>query len=209
MRFKEIMCIYFENRRKGIWIEVLKCCANIYFNRQCLKRGLIPKYANIRIPHTSAAFKVTQRKPKNKKMYKYVNRQSSKFHNPSNTDVNEHSTTFKIIRNVPFSGRVYTLYRSCVSKHSFPSQLTRVCGAPNDFATLFSRSKSVFLLQVDICLQTPPASRTKGRKLETLKNQSTLKIREHMREKYSGFQEGRWYILLLLCCRGSLMYLGG
>ena len=35
-----------------VWVEahyvtVLKCCANIYFNRQCLRKKVIPKYANI------------------------------------------------------------------------------------------------------------------------------------------------------------------
>ena len=50
------------NQYKNLRIKVLKCCANIHFNRQCLKQGLIPKYANIRIPHTSPASNVTQRK---------------------------------------------------------------------------------------------------------------------------------------------------
>ena len=33
-------------------IKVLKCCANIYFNRQCLQQAIVPKYANIKIPQT-------------------------------------------------------------------------------------------------------------------------------------------------------------
>jgi len=47
---------------KNLRINVLKCCANIYFNRQCLKQGIVPKYANVKIPQTSPASKVTQRK---------------------------------------------------------------------------------------------------------------------------------------------------
>jgi hypothetical protein len=41
------------NQFKNIRIKFLKCCANIYFNRQCQKLGIIPKYANIKVPHTS------------------------------------------------------------------------------------------------------------------------------------------------------------
>ena len=37
-------------------------CPNIYFNKQCLLHGLTPKYANIRVPHTSSAAPFTQRK---------------------------------------------------------------------------------------------------------------------------------------------------
>ena len=37
-------------------------CSNIYFKRQYLKLGLIPKYAQIRIPHISPASKNTQKK---------------------------------------------------------------------------------------------------------------------------------------------------
>jgi len=40
----------------------LKCCANIYFNRQRLIKNITPKYANIKIPHTSPATYVTQNK---------------------------------------------------------------------------------------------------------------------------------------------------
>jgi hypothetical protein len=34
----------------------------MYFNRQCLKQGLIPKHAEVKIPHTSLASKTAQRK---------------------------------------------------------------------------------------------------------------------------------------------------
>jgi len=40
----------------------MKCCANIYFNRQCINKKVVPKYANIRIPHTSPAANVSLNK---------------------------------------------------------------------------------------------------------------------------------------------------
>ena len=40
---------------KNLERKVLKCCANIYFNKQCLLHGLIPTYANIRVLRTSLA----------------------------------------------------------------------------------------------------------------------------------------------------------
>jgi hypothetical protein len=33
-----------------------------YFNRRCLQQGIIPKYANIKIPYTSPASTITQKK---------------------------------------------------------------------------------------------------------------------------------------------------
>ncbi len=50
------------NNFKNLKQKVLKCCANIYFNKQCLLHGLTPKYGNIRVPHTSSAAPFTQRK---------------------------------------------------------------------------------------------------------------------------------------------------
>jgi hypothetical protein len=38
------------------------CNASIYFNKQCIKRQLIPNYANIKVPNTSPAHKHTQQK---------------------------------------------------------------------------------------------------------------------------------------------------
>ena len=35
---------------KNLRTKIMKCCANIYFNRQCLKNEVVPKYANIKIP---------------------------------------------------------------------------------------------------------------------------------------------------------------
>jgi len=42
--------------------EIQRCCSNIYFNRRCLKQGLIPEYAQIKIPYTSPASIITQKK---------------------------------------------------------------------------------------------------------------------------------------------------
>ena len=39
----------------------MKCCANIYFNRQCLIKKGAPKYANIKIPYTPSATIITQK----------------------------------------------------------------------------------------------------------------------------------------------------
>jgi hypothetical protein len=40
----------------------MKCCVNLYFNRQCLVKKLIPKYANIKVPNTSPAADYTSKK---------------------------------------------------------------------------------------------------------------------------------------------------
>jgi len=47
---------------KNLKAKVQNCCSNIYFNRQCLKLGLIPKYAQIKIPYTSPVSVVTRKK---------------------------------------------------------------------------------------------------------------------------------------------------
>jgi hypothetical protein len=48
----------YENLKR----KLHNCNANIYFNQQCLKKQLTPKYALIRVPNTSPASKYTQRK---------------------------------------------------------------------------------------------------------------------------------------------------
>ena len=40
----------------------MKCCANVYFNRRCLNKKVIPKYANIKIARTSPASNITSKK---------------------------------------------------------------------------------------------------------------------------------------------------
>ena len=57
--YKEAMTVI---HYKNVRTKVLKCCANIYFNWQCLIKKVIPKYANIGIPHTSPATNITQKK---------------------------------------------------------------------------------------------------------------------------------------------------
>ena len=48
----------YKNRKN----KLAKCCANIYFNTQCLKHKLTPNYSNIKIPRTSPAATYTQHK---------------------------------------------------------------------------------------------------------------------------------------------------
>jgi len=50
------------NQYKNLRTKVVNCCANIYFNRQCIKQGIVPKYASIKIPNTSPTSKMTQKK---------------------------------------------------------------------------------------------------------------------------------------------------
>ena len=47
---------------KNTRIKVLNCCANIYFNKQCLIKKIVPNYANIKLPNTSPATRTTQKK---------------------------------------------------------------------------------------------------------------------------------------------------
>jgi hypothetical protein len=44
---------------KSIRPKVLKCFADIFFNRKCLAKRITPNYANIKIPVTSPASRVT------------------------------------------------------------------------------------------------------------------------------------------------------
>jgi hypothetical protein len=47
---------------KSIRFKVLKCNADIFFNKKCLTKNIIPKYANIKVPATSKAAHTTQKK---------------------------------------------------------------------------------------------------------------------------------------------------
>jgi protein-arginine kinase activator protein McsA len=65
------------NQYKNLRVKVKKCCASIYFNRQCLKQGIIPKYAHIKVQYTSPASKVMQKKAQIaqvKQEIKYLNK---------------------------------------------------------------------------------------------------------------------------------------
>jgi len=46
---------------KNLTVKVQKCCVNIYFKRQCIKQGVIPNYANVKVPNISRASKTTQK----------------------------------------------------------------------------------------------------------------------------------------------------
>ena len=47
---------------KNLRLKLMNCNANIYFNKQCLVHKVTPTYAKIRVPYTSPASIVTQRK---------------------------------------------------------------------------------------------------------------------------------------------------
>ena len=51
-------------------IKVLKRCANIYFNKECVNKKIVPNYANIKLPNTSPAARNTQRKIHNMRDFK-------------------------------------------------------------------------------------------------------------------------------------------
>ena len=43
-------------------IKVLKCCANIYYNKQCLKKKIVPRYADIKLLNISPFARNIQKK---------------------------------------------------------------------------------------------------------------------------------------------------
>jgi hypothetical protein len=45
------------NRYKNTRSKSQKCCANIYFNKQCLAKKIVPNYVNTKIANTSPAEK--------------------------------------------------------------------------------------------------------------------------------------------------------
>jgi len=60
--------------------KVLKCCANIYFSRQCLKQNLTPNYTEIKIPNTtpdatSTKHKIVKLKIKDEIKYLYIKKE--------------------------------------------------------------------------------------------------------------------------------------
>ena len=50
---------------KNLKRKILKCNLNIYFNKQCVIRGLIPKYVHIKAPFTFPTAKLTVGKSQN------------------------------------------------------------------------------------------------------------------------------------------------
>ena len=62
-------CIKFIGRQantiilyKNLRPKLLKCCANIYFNKQCLSKTVIPEYDNTKFANTSPAAYITTKK---------------------------------------------------------------------------------------------------------------------------------------------------
>ena len=49
------------NLYKNIRSSLLKCCANIYFNKQSRARKVIPSYANIKFQNTSPVAQFTSK----------------------------------------------------------------------------------------------------------------------------------------------------
>jgi hypothetical protein len=68
---------------KNVKRKILICNANIHFNRECIKRNITPKYANIKIPSTSPAEKHTKKETllqriKDEGKFLYVKKTKSK-----------------------------------------------------------------------------------------------------------------------------------
>ena len=56
------------SRYKNTRSKLLKCCANIYVNRQCLAKKIIPNYAKIKFRNTSSAAQLTSKKAQTTRM---------------------------------------------------------------------------------------------------------------------------------------------
>jgi len=55
----------FIHEYENVKRKLFNCNANIYFNRQCYQRRLVPNYARIKISINYPAAKFTQRKTQN------------------------------------------------------------------------------------------------------------------------------------------------
>jgi len=51
--------IYFYKNTRS---KLLKCCTNIYFNKQCLVKKVIPKYAKLKFTNNSPVSQMTTNK---------------------------------------------------------------------------------------------------------------------------------------------------
>jgi len=49
------------NQYKNTRSKLLKCCANIYFNKQCLPKKIIPNYAKLKFQNISPAAQLTSK----------------------------------------------------------------------------------------------------------------------------------------------------
>jgi len=52
----------YVSQYKNLKSKVMKCCANNYFNCQCLKQNLTLNYTKLKIPNTSLASRFTKQK---------------------------------------------------------------------------------------------------------------------------------------------------
>ena len=92
------------NHYKDVRTKVMKCCANICFNRQCLTKKVIPKYANVRITYTSPATNITQkihtirRKDEIKCLYKEKEKLNTDLYNIRLKVAQEWGNTWHIIQ---------------------------------------------------------------------------------------------------------------
>jgi len=65
---------YAANEAKNIYhyknteAELLNCSANIYFNQQCIKKGITPKYAKMKVPNTMPVAKLAKKKKVQEKL---------------------------------------------------------------------------------------------------------------------------------------------
>jgi len=53
---------HLANQYKNVRSKLQKCCADIYFNKQCITKKVIPKHVNIKIANTSPASQMTAKK---------------------------------------------------------------------------------------------------------------------------------------------------
>jgi hypothetical protein len=75
------------NYYKNLKTNILKCYANIYFNKQCIEQKVIPAYVGIKIPRTSPASTISQRKVhitslKDEIKFLYKKKDKNTIHNP-------------------------------------------------------------------------------------------------------------------------------
>jgi hypothetical protein len=50
------------NKYKKLRTKFAKCCANIYFNKQCLYSKVIPNFVQLKFPNTSSASRSATKK---------------------------------------------------------------------------------------------------------------------------------------------------
>jgi len=76
---------------KKLKIKVLKYNTDIFFNKQCLTKKIIPNYTNTKVPITSPAAYKTQNKAQNtqiKEEIKFLYKKKDKMNNSCTTTTN-------------------------------------------------------------------------------------------------------------------------